>query len=337
MRGGVTRRAFLVRTTALGAALASACKARDHQSRTLTLGYDQPRETAYSFLADTFEKKLAELSAGTLKITQFPGASLGQEPEMAQKVRVGDIDFAFNTTANTATVVPQSAVCAFHYLFRDEAHLERSMGDKVINDTFRQMISENTTGARSLGLMTKGFRNMYAKVPVSSVGDVAGKKVRVQATRTEDAFFRAYGSIPVHMPFGQVYTSLQTGLVQIAENANDSILKNKHYEVAQVVSRTQHEPDNSHIWISQKTWDSLSEEQRSWVQKAADYALPIASRHALELSTAAAAQMQKLGVTLHDTVDRDSFARLAAPLQEGQARELGPYSVRLLDRIRAIA
>jgi TRAP-type C4-dicarboxylate transport system substrate-binding protein len=211
------------------------------------------------------------------------------------------------------------------------------MTDKVINDTFRQMVAENTTGARSLGLMTKGFRNMYAKFPVSSVADIAKKKVRVQATKTEDAFFSAYGGIPVHLPFGQVYTSLQTGLVEVAENANDSVLKNKHYEVAPVVSRTEHEPDNSHIWMSQKTWDGLKEEERAWVQEAADHALPIASRHALELSAAAVVEMRKLGVTFHEGVDKNSFARVASPLQDAQARQLGPYAVRLLDRIRAIA
>jgi TRAP-type C4-dicarboxylate transport system substrate-binding protein len=316
---------------------ASACEERDREWRTFTLGYDQSRETSYGFLADAFEKKLAELSAGSLRIAQFSDATLGQEPEMAQKVLAGDIDFAFITTANTSAVAPQSGVCAFHYLFRDEEHLERSMADKVINETFKQMIAEGKTGARSLGLMTKGFRNMYAKFAISNVADLSGKKVRVQASKTEDAFFGAYGSIPVHMPFGQVYTSVLTGHAQIAENTNDNFLKIKHYEVAPIVSRTEHEPANSHIWVSQKTWDSLTEEQRAWLQQAADYALPIASRHALDLSTAAVAEMQKLGVSFHEAVDKGSFARLAVPLQDPLARQLGPYSVRLLDRIRAIA
>src|SRR5579864_7765322 len=106
MTGGISRRTFLVDAAALGAGAAGGCKARARESRTLSLGYDQPRETAYSFLADTFQKKLGELSSGSLSITQFPSAALGQEPEMAQKVRSGDIDFAFNTTANTATIVP---------------------------------------------------------------------------------------------------------------------------------------------------------------------------------------------------------------------------------------
>jgi len=334
----LTRRSFLAHTTtlAVGVAAGTPRPARAQESKTFTFGYDQPRDTAYSNLADFFEKKLLELSGGSLKIRQFPSAALGQEPEMAQKVRAGDIDFAINATANTSTVVPQSGVFSLHFIFRDEAHLEKAMADRGINDVFRQMITENTTGARSLGLFTQGFRNMYAKFAVSSVNDIVGKKVRVQATKTEDAFFSAYHAIPVHMPFGQVYTSLQTGLIHIAENGNDVVLKNKHYEAAPFVSKTEHEANNSHIWVSQKTWDGLNETQRRQIQQAADYALPTASRKALELSTAAVASLQKVGVKYHDQVDKKSFSVIAAPLQDSQAQELGKHAVQLLALVRGI-
>jgi TRAP-type C4-dicarboxylate transport system substrate-binding protein len=177
---------------------------------------------------------------------------------------------------------------------------------------------------------------MYSKFTVSSVNDIVGKKVRVQATKTEDAFFSAYHAIPVHMPFGQVYTSLQTGLIHIAENGNDVVLKNKHYEAAPFVSKTEHEANNSHIWVSQKTWDALNETQRKQIQQAADYALPAASRKALELSTAAIGSLQKVGVKFHEQVDKKSFNTIAAPLQDSQAQELGKHAVQLLALVRGI-
>jgi TRAP-type transport system periplasmic protein len=335
----LTRRSFLVRTAALGVGAAAGSlpqQARAQESRSFTFAYDQPRDTAYSNMADTFEKKLGELSGGKLKIRQFPSASLGSEPETAQKVRAGDIDFVINATANTSTIVPQSGVFSLHFIFRDEAHLEKAMNDKGVNDAFKAMIAENATGARSLGLFTQGFRNMYSKFPVSSVSDIVGKKVRVQATKTEDAFFTAYKAVPIHMPFGQVYTSLQTGLIQIAENGNDVVLKNKHYEAAPVVSKTEHEANNSHLWVSQKTWDSLTPEQQKWVLQSADYALPIASRKALELNTAAVAALQKVGVKYHEQVDKKSFSVIAAPLQDMQAQELGKYAVQILALVRGI-
>jgi tripartite ATP-independent transporter DctP family solute receptor len=333
----VTRRSFLRRAGALGLALAAPSRlARAADARSLTFGYDQPRDTAYGFFADTFGKRLAELSKGALAIRQFPSAALGQEPEMAQKVRAGDIDFALNATANTSTVVPQAGVFSLHYIFRDEEHLARSMNDRGINETFKKMIVENTTGARSLGLMTLGFRNMYSKLTVNKAADVAGKKVRVQATKTEDAFFSAYKAVPIHMPFGQVYTSLQTGLVDIAENGFDIVLKNKHYEAAPVVSKTEHEANCNQLWMSQKTWDSLTEEQRGWVVDAAEYTRPLTIKKALELDAAAAQSLQKLGVKVHTQVDKQTFMTLAKPLQDPQAKELGPFAVQLLDQIRAV-
>ena len=125
-------------------------------------------------------------------------------------------------------------------------------------------------GAQVLGLLTMGMRNMYSKKEVKSVDDVKGQKVRVQATKTEDTHFPAYGAQTVHMPFGDVYTSLQTGVVNVAENGVNVYLANKHYEVAPVLSMTEHEANNNCIWVSDKTWNSLTPQQQRWVQAAAD-------------------------------------------------------------------
>ncbi len=334
----VTRRSFLIRSAALGLGAAAPWVVRKARaagsSRSFTFGYDQPHDTAYGFTGDTFNKKLQELSGGTMSIRQFPSAALGQEPEMAQKVRTGDIDFVINSTANTATVVPQAGVFSLHYIFRDEPHLEKCVNDPKINEAFKTMIKESTSGAFSLGLMSLGFRNMYAKFPISGDHEVVSKKVRVQATKTEDAFFSAYHAVPVHMPFGQVYTSLQTGLVDIAENGNDIYLKNKHYEPAPVLSKTEHEANNYHLWVSQKTWDSFTGEQQKWVQEAIEYTRPHATRTAFEYSDQALKTLQKLGVTWHDKVDKESFVSLARPLQTSQAEELGKYAVQLLALVR---
>jgi TRAP-type transport system periplasmic protein len=335
----LSRRAFLIRSAAVGLGTALARKAQVAHAagpvRTLTLGHDQAPDSAYGFAAETFGKKLAELSGGTMQVRLFPNAALGQEPEMLQKVRTGDIDFALNATANTATAVPQAGVLSLHYIFRDEAHLEKSVNDPAINESFKKMIAENVTGARSLGLFTVGLRNMYAKFTISGLADLNGKKVRVQATKTEDAVFtQAYKAIPVHMPFGQVFTSLQTGLVQIAENVNDNYLKAKHFEAAPVLNKTEHEAATNHIWISQKTWDGFTDEQKRWALQSANYTLPLATQKALALEAQAVKTVQGLGVKWNDQVDKMSMMAAATPLQDGQAQELGPYAVQLLNLVR---
>ena len=132
------------------------------------------------------------------------------------------------------------------------------------------MIAETVQGARVIALSTLGLRSMYSKREIKNIDDIKGLKVRVQATPTEDTMFPAYGAQIVHMPFGSVYTSLQTGVVDVAENGVNVYLANKHYEVAPVLSMTEHEANNSLVWVSDKLWNSLTPEQQGWVQAAAD-------------------------------------------------------------------
>src|SRR5271154_2909517 len=105
-----------------GSAFAAAVK---HYS----FGYDQPHSTPYGIAADTFADKLSALSNGTMIIDQFPGAQLGQEPQMLQKIRSGDIDFIFSATANAATLSPESGVLSIHYLFKSEDQLVHAIAD----------------------------------------------------------------------------------------------------------------------------------------------------------------------------------------------------------------
>jgi tripartite ATP-independent transporter DctP family solute receptor len=328
-----TRRAVL--QAAAAAALATPAIAQG--TRVFSFAHDEPRDTGYGFLADQFGAKLKELSGGRFAIHEFPGAQLGQEPEMAQKVRTGDIDFVINSTANTATVVPQAGVFSLHFIFADEPHLSRVVLDPGMNALFREMIAANTSGARTLGLLTLGFRKFYAKDEIKGIADVRGKKVRVQATKTEDRFFSAYGAIPVHMPIGQVYTSLETGLVDIAENGADIYRAQKHYEVAPVLSATDHEANNNHLWVSDRAWNSLSAEEQGWVTAAFEHARGLTVPKSLAYDHAAIDALSKLGVEIFTKVDRQSLIAIAAPIQDEQASALGPYAVRLLELTRKLA
>src|SRR5262245_13776833 len=159
--------------------------------RKFTFGYDQPRSTAYGIAADIFDAKLKELSGGKLSIDQFPGAQLGQEPVMLQKIRTGDIDFVITSTANASSVAPQAGVFSLHFIFRDKDHLAKTLADPGVSKAFRAMIEDSVQGARVLGLLTMGLRNMYSKKEIKSVADIKGEKIRVQATKTEDTHFPA--------------------------------------------------------------------------------------------------------------------------------------------------
>ena len=187
-----------------------------------------------------------------------------------------------------------------------------------------------------LALATLGLRDLYGKRAVASVGDLKGFKVRVQATPTEDTLFPAYGAQTVHMPFGSVYTSLQTGVVDFAENGVNVYDSNKHYEVAPVLSMTEHEANNSVIWVSDKLWASLTEEQKGWVQAAADEVGAKQPAQAIALEHKSLAKLQKLGVKVVTAVDKASFIEIAKPLQDKLAKGLGPHAEKILQVCRSI-
>jgi TRAP-type transport system periplasmic protein len=138
------------------------------------------------------------------------------------------------------------------------------------------------------------------------------------------------------MPFGEVYTSLQTGVVDMAENGVNVYLSNKHYEVAPVMSFTQHEANNNLIWVSDKTWQSLSDEQKGWVEQAATVVGQQEPPYALKLEAQSAEKLQKIGVKLVHDVDKSGFIKAATPIQDQLAKELGPQAVEIVEIIRGI-
>jgi tripartite ATP-independent transporter DctP family solute receptor len=298
--------------------------------------YDQPKITGYGILGDIFSEKLKALSKGTMLIDQYPGAQLGQEPQVLQLVKAGDLEFCISSSANAATLSPQAGVMSMHYLFRSEDHLIKAMADPAVASAVKTMISETVQGAHVIALATLGLRNMYSKRDIKKVDDMKGLKVRVQATPTEDTMFPAYGAQIVHMPFGSVYTSLQTGVVDVAENGVNVYLANKHYEVAPVLSMTEHEANNSLVWVSDKLWNSLTPEQQGWVQAAADEVNKTQPAKAIELEHQSQVKLKSIGVKVVADVDKSGFIAIADPYLDKLAKELGPHAEKIKDLIRSI-
>ena len=298
--------------------------------------YDQPKTTGYGILGDIFADKLKALSKGTMLIDQYPGAQLGQEPQVLQLVKSGDVEFCISSSANAATLSPQAGVMSMHFLFRSEGHLIKAIADPDVSKAVKAMISDTVQGAHVIALATLGLRSMYSKREIKNIGDMKGLKVRVQATPTEDTMFPAYGAQIVHMPFGSVYTSLQTGVVDVAENGVNVYLANKHYEVAPVLSMTEHEANNSLVWVSDKVWNSLTPEQQGWVQAAADEVNKNQPAKAIELEHQSQEKLKTMGVKVVTDVDKAGFIAVADPYLDKLAKELGPHAEKVKDLIRAI-
>ena len=332
----VSRYMPLVRGILLGVIGLMVSTAASAQKREFSFAYDQPKNSGYGIGAELFNKKLTELSKGTLSVNQYPGAQLGTEAQTLQKVQTGDIDFVMLSTANASTAQPESGVFSIHYIFRDEGHAIRVLGDPAVIAAMKDLYAARMKGAHMQGLGSQGLRHMYSKKPVQKAADLKGVKVRVQATVTEDTTFPAYGAQVVHMPFGEVYTSLQTGVVDMAENGINNYLVNKHYEVAPVLSLTEHEANNAVLFVSDKVWSSLTAEQKQWVQAAADEVSRNEPAQAFKLEHDAQAKLEKIGVKVVKDVDKSGFAEISKPIQDKLASDLGPHAVKVLGLVRNV-
>ena len=320
----------------IAAAFAISSNAALAQNRQFSFAYDQPKSSGYGVGAEMFNKKLTELSKGTLSINQYPSAQLGTEAQTMQKVQTGDIDFVLLSTANASTAQPESGVFSIHFIFRDEAHAIKVLGDPVVIAAMKELYAAKIKGAHMLGLGSQGLRHVYGKKPVQKVADLKGVKMRVQATVTEDMLFPAYGAQVVHMPFGEVYTSLQTGVVDMAENGINNYLINKHYEPAPVLSLTEHEANNAALFVSDKVWSSLTDEQKQWVQAAADEVSRTEPTVAFKLEHEALGKLEKMGVKVVKDVDKSGFQQISKPIQDKLASDLGPNAVKVLNLVRNV-
>src|SRR3954447_6749792 len=332
----MSRRTAMLVAAAIASAVLSTASATAQEAKHYRFAYDQPKTTGYGILGDIFSDKLKELSKGSMSIDQYPGAQLGQEPQVLQLVKAGDVEFCISSSANAATLLPQAGVMSMHFLFRSEGHLVKAIADPEVSTAVKAMIADTVQGAQVIALATLGLRDMYSKREIKKVEDMKGLKVRVQATPTEDTMFPAYGAQIVHMPFGSVYTSLQTGVVDVAENGVNVYLANKHYEVAPVLSMTEHEANNSLVWVSDKLWNSLTPEQQGWVQAAATEVSKREPAMALKLEKDSADKLKSMGVKVVEGVDKSGFVAIADPYLDKLAKELGPHAEKVKNLIRAI-
>ena len=328
-------KACFIRTLALlvGVAMAGVATA---QTKPFTFAYDQPKTSAYGFGADVFGKRLSELSKGKMSTSQYPGAQLGSEAQTLQKVQTGDIDFVLVSTANSSTIQPESGVFSLHFIFRGPDHAVKVLTDPKVITAMREMYASKVKGAHMLTLGSQGLRNLYCKKEISKLADIKNVKVRVQATVTEDTLFPAYGAQIVHMPFGEVYTSLQTGVVECAENGYTVYMLNKHYEVAPIMSVTEHEANNSVLFVSDKLWSTLSAEQKGWMQQAADDMNKVQPAKAFEMEKESRARLEKIGVKIVTAVDKSGFESVSKPIQDKLANDLGPHAVKILGLVRNV-
>ena len=212
-------------------------------------------------------KKLEAATNGRISIQMFPSMQLGGEKEMIEQAQVGALQIARISVGAMGPVVDDLNVFNMPFIFRDENHMR-----KVIDGPIGQELLERTSNAPTsrlivLGWMDGGTRNVYSNKPVTKPADLKGMKIRMMGNPIFVETMNAMGGNGVAMGFNELYSALQTGVVDGAENNQPTVLAQNHYQVSKVYSLTGHLIIPEIFVFSKKNWEALSKEDQAMLKK----------------------------------------------------------------------
>lgn len=248
-------------------------------------------------------ERAAVLSGGRLKLEVYPNGQLGNTTQAMEQLQAGTLDIAMGSSAPISNFVSICKVFSLPYLFRDEEHFWAMLNGEIgrgILDALATNDSGRPSGLRGLTYYDAGSRNFYAEVPIMSPKDLVGLKIRVQNDPVAMDMVEAMGGAPTPVAWGELYTALQQGVVDGAENNPPSFISSQHFEVCKEFSFDHHARVPDILLIASKTWESLSEQEQAWLSQAAAESSEF-QRAAWAASVAEAMDMMEAkGVTVHE-------------------------------------
>ena len=285
-----------------------------------------PVHTAMAFM----QKRLKEVSGGAMELKIFPNGQLGSETETVEQVQRGALAMTKTSAAPLEGFMPEMAVFSLPYLFRDSEHYWKVL----LSDVGKEIANAGTkVGLRGICYYDGGARSFYMiGKPILSPDDLEGQKIRVMRSKTSMDLIRQLGGAPTPIPWGELYSSLQQGMVDGAENNTPSLFSSRHYEVTKHYSLDEHTRIPDIIMFSQKIWDKMSEQPRQWVQQAADDSVVFQRKLWEEKSKEALAKLDKAGVTVYRP-DKAPFEKKVQPMYD---RLNGTKLGALVKRIKGI-
>lgn len=313
---------------ALLSVLAGCAAASEVTEIKLAHGHDtsHPVHAAMVFMAERLEEK----SAGTMRIDIYTSQQLGTERETLELLQIGSLGMTKVSSSVLEGFAPEFRVLGLPYLFRDEGHrfavLEGEIGDRLLEGLDRYRL-------RGLTYYDAGSRSFYTvRTPVHTPDDLAGLKLRTQESAIAMQMVRTLGGAATPISYGEVFTALQQGVVDGAENNPPSFHTSRHYEVAKYYSLDEHTSVPDLLLISLSLWNGLDEQQRQWLQEAADESAELQKELWRQATEEALQVVREAGVEVIQP-DKEAFLAKAAPLLDSFAQdpEVGP----LVQQIRS--
>jgi tripartite ATP-independent transporter DctP family solute receptor len=217
-------------------------------------------------------KKLSAATNGKLSVAMYPSMQLGGEKEAIEQAQVGAIAFARVSVGALGPVVDDINVFNLPYVFRNTAHMQKVI-DGPIGQDLLDKVTNSGKGLIGLCWMDAGARNFYnTKKPIKNLADLRGMKVRVMGNPMFVEMANSMGGNGVAMGYDQVFSALQTGVVDGAENNPPSFVFDNHYQVAKFYTVDEHLIVPEMLVMSKKVWDSLSKDEQALVKKVAQEA-----------------------------------------------------------------
>lgn len=319
---------------ALAAAIAAQGCARDNPARELRLGHDQTVDHPYHLAAERFGQRIEEATNGAVRIGVFPAAQLGDSPEQIEGLRLGTLDFALAAFSHVSQFCPEFGLFGAPFLFEDDAHFAAVFDGDV--GRILDAACEARYSVRLLGTLTSGYRMLFnGRRPVTSASDLEGLKIRVMGGEADALTWQAFGALPVPMPYSEVYSALQAGVIDGAENEPVSILANKFYEAAPYFAPTDHLVLPMGLFVGQRSLDRIPREYHQVLREEARRVAAWQREFMRAENARALAEMQgRFGVELSG-ITQVALREGGASIQDQVARNLG--LVDLLERVRAAA
>ena len=238
----------------------------DSEVTTLRLGHTLDTQHSVHKAMVHFGERLSELSNGAMDVKIYPGSQLGTEREMIELLQIGSLSMTKVSASPLEGFVPAMKIFSIPYIFRDNDHFW-----KVLNSEVGQGLLTGVEPFRLKGLAyyDAGSRSFYTNnKPVRTPADLAGMKIRVLNSPTAVRTVRELGGAATPVAWGELYTALQQGVVDGAENNPPSYYLSRHYEIARYYSLDEHTSVPDVMLMSLRVWENLTDQQQEWVDKA---------------------------------------------------------------------
>ena len=278
----------------------------------IKLGHSLDQQHPVHIAMVVMAERVAELSDGEMRIDIYPSSQLGSERETMELLQIGSLGMTKVSSAVIEAYSDHFQVFGLPYLFEDNEHrfgvLDGDVGEAILEslDAF------NLVG---LGYYDAGFRSFYAGRPIDTPDDLRGMKMRVQESPIAIRMVRALGGAPTPISWGELYTALQQGIVDGAENNSPSFQTSMHYEVSNYFTLNEHTAVPDVLIFSQIIWDRLTEQEQAWIQQAADESIVFQRELWQEAEQVALSFVEERGVQVVRP-DKEPFRRQVEPLIE---------------------